>query len=179
MTDEERMMAVKTGDLRQMSPLFERYKSDMFRFFYRHCNIQSLSEDLTQNVFERIIQYRHSYKESGKFRSWMYSIAMNVWHDEAKRFAKNESLKHNYESEPTPMSQTKETQIIEAEELAKAKTALGRLSDEAQQIICLNWYDNLRYAEIGKILKMTEGSVRVKMHRALKKLRVEYNKIEM
>ncbi len=63
MTDEMIMEAVKNGDLQQVSMLFERYHKRIFNFLARMTMDRELAEDLTQNVFLRIMKYRASYRK--------------------------------------------------------------------------------------------------------------------
>src|SRR5690349_21239167 len=81
MTDEMIMEAVKSGDLQQVSLLFERYNRRIYNFLARMCMDGVVAEDLTQNVFLRIIKYRTSYREGARFQSWIYQIARNVFSD--------------------------------------------------------------------------------------------------
>src|SRR5687767_5789083 len=81
MTDEIIMEAVKNGDLQKASLLFERYHKKIFNFLARMTFDRALAEDLTQNVFLRIIKYRNSYRAGLKFQSWIYQVARNVFSD--------------------------------------------------------------------------------------------------
>ncbi|HEY4656531.1 MAG TPA: sigma factor, partial [Cyclobacteriaceae bacterium] len=60
MTDESIMEAVKNGDLQQASVLFDRYQKPIFNFLARMTLDRNVAEDLTQNVFFRLIRYRTS-----------------------------------------------------------------------------------------------------------------------
>src|SRR5687767_14265479 len=81
MTDEVIMEAVKSGNLQQTTLLFERYNKRIYNFLARMTMDRSLAEDLTQNVFFRIIKYRNSYRDGARFQSWIYQIARNVFSD--------------------------------------------------------------------------------------------------
>ncbi|HZX73254.1 MAG TPA: sigma-70 family RNA polymerase sigma factor [Cyclobacteriaceae bacterium] len=81
MTDESIMEAVKNGDLQQASLLFERHHKRIFNFLVRMTMDRDVAEDLTQNVFLRLIRYRTSYKEDLKFTTWIYKMARNVFSD--------------------------------------------------------------------------------------------------
>ena len=91
MRDEDVMKLVKNGKLDALSILFDRYHVRLFNFFLRLIDDRTLSEDLVQNVFERIIKYRSSYREGASVKTWIYQIARNVridhfrsqkWHKE-------------------------------------------------------------------------------------------------
>lgn len=81
MTDEVVMEAVKNGNLHEATLLFERYNKRIFNFLARMTMDRNLAEDLTQNVFLRLIKYRNSYREGARFQSWIYQIARNVFSD--------------------------------------------------------------------------------------------------
>ena len=81
MTDESIMESVKSGNLQQMSLLFERYHKRIFNFLARLTIDRDLAEDLTQNVFLRMIKYRASYRQGLKFQSWIYQVARNSFSD--------------------------------------------------------------------------------------------------
>ena len=67
------MLLVKEGRLSELTELFERYHVKLYHFFLRLTLDGPLSEDLTQNLFYRIIRYRQSFEPSnGNFRSWVY-----------------------------------------------------------------------------------------------------------
>src|SRR5688572_8096113 len=81
MTDEMIMEAVRSGNLQQASLLFERYNRRIFNFLARMTMDRDVAEDLTQNVFLRMIKYRSSFKDGNKFQSWIYQVARNVFSD--------------------------------------------------------------------------------------------------
>src|SRR6187549_1933757 len=81
MTDELVMEAVKSGDLQQASLLFERYHKRIFNFLARMTMDRIVAEDLTQNVFMRMIKYRSSYRQGARFQSWIYQVARNIFTD--------------------------------------------------------------------------------------------------
>jgi len=62
LTDEQIMQQVASGDIEKSGILFQRYKTAMYNFYLRSTYDQSLSEDLTQQVFIKLIKYRNSYK---------------------------------------------------------------------------------------------------------------------
>jgi DNA-directed RNA polymerase specialized sigma24 family protein len=59
--DNELMLKVRDGDLGKLSFLFERYHRALFNFFLRSTGSRDLSEDLVQEVFLRILKYRHTF----------------------------------------------------------------------------------------------------------------------
>src|SRR5580704_16822696 len=84
-TDHELMTAVARGDLAGMSEIYDRRHRTLFRFFYRLIGRQAPAEDLTHEVFLRMLRYRHTYGSGDLFESWMYRIARNVFADLTKK----------------------------------------------------------------------------------------------
>src|SRR6185436_64841 len=58
--------------------LFGRYRESLYEFFSRLTGNRVASEDLVQEVFVRILQYRNSYRETNRFVTWMYQIGRNA-----------------------------------------------------------------------------------------------------
>ncbi len=83
--DHELMIAVRAGDIRRLGELFERHHGRLYGFFVRLTNQPSVSEDLVQIVFYRILKYRHTYRDEGKFSAWFYHLARKVAADHFRR----------------------------------------------------------------------------------------------
>ncbi len=175
-TDEELMTAVKNGDLEALSPLFEKYHIKLYNFFLRLTSDRETSRDLTQNVFSRIISYRESYKEIYKFKTWIYQLARNIHID---HYNKNRYLiSENYEIDR--ISEDEKDVLTELDETEKKETlkeALCQLPVDQREIIELSRFQELKYEEISKITGNTVGAVKVKVHRAIKKLKEVYFQI--
>ena len=85
LSDNVLMVKVQEGDLDKLGLLYQRYKKILFGYFYRQTCLAAISEDLVQNVFFRILKYRKQFRNEGKFTSWMYSIAHNVFIDHVRK----------------------------------------------------------------------------------------------
>ena len=64
--------------LRSMGILFERYHALLFNFLLRLTGNRHQSEDLVQEVFVRLLKYRHTYRGESQFTTWMFQIARNA-----------------------------------------------------------------------------------------------------
>src|SRR5256885_940770 len=77
-TDEDLMLQVRDGAGETLGVLFDRYQAPLFNFYAKLTGDRSLSEDLVQEVFLRILRYRQSYRAGTPFRAWIYQIARNA-----------------------------------------------------------------------------------------------------
>ncbi len=76
LTDEILMAKVAAGDLDVLKTLYERHHKHVFNFLYKMSGDRIVSEDITQEVFYKLMKYRTSYN-NGKFVSWLLTIARN------------------------------------------------------------------------------------------------------
>ncbi|MBC8487987.1 MAG: RNA polymerase sigma factor [Bacteroidetes bacterium] len=174
--DEQLMIEVKNGDTDSLVPLFEKYNVKLYNFFLRVTHNKDTSEDLVQTVFSRILSYRHSYNEIYTFKTWMYQMARNVHID---YYNKNRYCVSDYKEPEETKSEARDA-IEEMEKQQRQQTlkeALEQLPMDQREIIELSRFQDLKYEEISKITGNSVGAVRVKVHRAIKKLKEVYLQI--
>lgn len=167
MTDELAMRAVSAGDLDKAAVLYERYKRPMFNFFLRYSIGRENAQDLTQQVFYRLINYRNSYREGYEFKTWIYRIARNIFHD----FLKDN---HNKMSELNDNFDIEDEENFDDEQQNILKKALDELPNEYREVIMMSRYEELKYEEIAQVLNISVSLVKVRVHRGLKQLREIY-----
>src|SRR3954451_23816893 len=85
MEDELIMRQVRDGDVGKLETLFDRHYQGLFRYFLYLTSNRAASEDLSQEVFFRILKYRHTYRAEAGFRAWLYQIGRNVYADHLGR----------------------------------------------------------------------------------------------
>lgn len=175
LTDEKIMIKVKSGQLSDLSELFERYHVPLYNFFLKLTLDNNTSEDLTQNLFYRIIRYRHTFNgTTGSFKSWMYQMARNLHADYCKQKQRITEVVKNTENYPDDIAEREDG--YKESDFEKLKTALSGLGPVDRELIVMSRYEGLKYAEIAKMKNMSVGSIKVQIHRALKELRVLYFK---
>ncbi len=159
------MAEVAQGNLDVLRILFDRHHVHIFNFLYKMSGNRMLSEDLTQDVFYKVIKYRSSYN-NGKFLSWVFTIARN---NLKTHFTKNTA--HHVDLQKVAYK-TGEKQ--NDEDYSHLQCALNKLEMSDREIIIMNRFQDIRYSEIAKITGSTEGAVKTKASRALKKLKKIY-----
>jgi len=176
MSDEYIMEAVKNGDLQQATILFDRYNKRIFNFLARMASDREIAEDLTQNVFLRILKYKHTYNPEMKFQSWIYQMARNGFADHYRQ-QKQRPVK--LEAEKIMDHLSDELDAMEQEENEKKLIrALAQLPDDYRELLVLTRFQHLKYEEVAGFLNMTVSNVKVKVHRAIGQLRENYFELE-
>ncbi|WP_198172723.1 RNA polymerase sigma factor [Hymenobacter ginkgonis] len=172
-SDEALMTQVQAGDLDQLTGLFERYQGPLFGFLARLANgDRDLAQDLTQNVFMRVLRYRASYQPGQPFRAWVYQMARHVWADHYQRQRPTADLE---EVEKTAShGRAAQAQRAATDQQQALQEALALLPAAQREVLVLHRFQGFDYAEIGEQLGCSAGAARVKAHRALDALRKIY-----
>ena len=176
-SDNQIMLQVKSGEIEKLGLLFERHKNEVYAYFYRNTFNKSSCDDLTQNVFYRILTYRTKFDGYGKFTTWMYHIAHNVLVDHYKK-TKKLDLTTEFEDENIRDQAQADTHYLEKEKQQLLTQALQKLESGQREALTLSKYQGLKYKEIGEILGCSEGAVKVRIFRALSSLKEIYLKLE-
>ncbi len=177
MTDEMIMEAVKRGELQHASLLFERYNKRIFHFLARMTMDRTLAEDLTQNVFLRIIKYRNSYKEGARFQSWIYQVARNIFSDHYQAHKNRFTDFVDVEKVSDYLPDPEESELWDEREKLLHQS-MARLGQEQRELLILTRFQHMKYEEVAVIMDTTVANVKVKVHRAIAKLRELYFELE-
>jgi RNA polymerase sigma-70 factor (ECF subfamily) len=164
------MRVVRDGDVAKLGLLFERHHGGLFDFFCRTVGDRLAAEDLVQEVFIRILKYRRTYRDEGRFQTWMFHIARNVRTDHVRRRRPDQLT--SAVPEPATDGAGQAAAIETAQDVERLRRALMRLPDDRREVVVLARYRGMSHDEIAAVLRVDAGTVRVRLHRALKELRV-------
>lgn len=168
------MVKVKNGDLAQLSPIFGKYSKAIFNFFIRLGLDRDVSQDLTQNLFYRIIKYRHTYNEGSSVRTWIYKMARNLHADHCSELKRSTALFRAGEESGTDIADSGAD--FNEDDYARLEQALGELPVPQRELLVLSRYQGLKYEEISSITGQSVPAIKVTIHRAMKQLRTAYFK---
>ena len=188
-SERELVEQASRGSERALAVLLERHLPGMLAFVRAHAGQKLLerdaSMDLVQSACREVLQDvgRHEYRDEAGFRHWLYLAAERKildrarYHGRDKRagaaeFSPSEAearaLLDGYSAICTPSRDA-----IAREELARAESALARLSEEQREVILLSRIIGLSHAEIAAKCGKSEVAVRSLLHRALARLALE------
>jgi RNA polymerase sigma-70 factor (ECF subfamily) len=173
LSDEILMNRVKEGNLQDLAILFERYHVLLFNLFLKHTAKKDVSQDLTQNLFYRILKYRSSYKSENSFKSWIYQMARNVHIDYCKRNQKDNE-RFSQVDEHNPNIPEINDEAFSEDDFGRLDKALSQLDNDQREVLILSRYQGLKYEEISKINNTSVSAIKVQVHRAIKQLRCLY-----
>lgn len=170
LTDVELMTRVRDGDIGQLTHLFKRHHLRLYNFYLRLTNEREASEDLVQEVFFRILKYRHTFRGDGEFVAWMYHLARNALFDQMKKRNTHPAANDGHE-EMAASDPIAQEQLEVKQEHELLQEALARLPIEKKELLIMSRYQDLRYEVIAQILGCSVEAVKVRVHRAMLDLR--------
>jgi len=163
------MRQVQAGEIAQLAVLFERYHLPLFRYLLHLTADRPLSEDLTQEVFFRVLKYAQSFDLSQSFPTWLYQMARNAcfdWRRKRRGEVPDDGVQSMRSSDPMP-----EELFARKQDVLFLRKALRELPEEKRELLVLSRFQGLRHDEIARILECEVGAVKVRVYRALKDLR--------
>jgi RNA polymerase sigma-70 factor (ECF subfamily) len=171
------MLLVKDGHLSELTELFDRYHVPLYNFFLRLTLDKVTSEDLTQNLFYRVIRYRQSYQPAqGTFRSWIYRMARNIHADHCKEKQRSPGRLTDREENEEGLPDPGHTTGYSETDYQRLDEVLAQLPPEHREILVLSRYQGLKYEEISKIKDISVAAIKVQVYRAIRQLRSLYFK---
>ena len=168
------------GQSRAFDELLSRYRTQAFTFLLRVVGNRADAEDVFQDTFVKVIGALANYKESGRFRSWLFGIANNTALDHLRRHARNRTvLVNNVQAvddsanfiDRLPSSELGPDELIAADEESQhLHRAIAELSPEQRQIVALRQQE-LSFQEIADVVGCSINTALGRMHYAVANLR--------
>ena len=157
----------KTGVL-SFDQLYEQYATDVLRVSYYYLGNRELAEDVTQDVFVRLITNR-PVLEAGREKAWLLKVALNRCRDLWRSsWIKKVVLGHPaFECFPAP------DELGKASDRCMLAESINRLRPEFKEVVLLFYYQGFSVTEIADMLQIAEGTVSSRLSRARAKLQEE------
>ncbi|MFB6272597.1 MAG: RNA polymerase sigma factor [Salinibacter sp.] len=166
---------VQDGDRDAFTVLVERYEGMVFDLAHQYADQPEEAEDLAQDVFLKAFRRIEDLRNPGRFASWLYGIALNRCRDHAKNVRRDTSPFSRSEQEDQAVmdddTTAQDEQLVAEEHGAQLWEALSELSATYATPFLLKYRDGLTYKAMSKRLDVSVSALKVRVHRARKKLR--------
>lgn len=176
-TDENLMLAVRNGDVARLGLLFDRHQRVLFDYFVRMTGSGAAADDLVQDVFFRMLKYRATFRDQSRFKGWMFHIARNARVDYYKKRRAEVLLPELGEDNIDGGSATPCRELEHEEQTTLLERALFKLDAEKREILVLSRYQDMKYDQIAQLMDCEVGTIKTRVHRALKELRQIFLKL--
>lgn len=168
-------LRLQRGDGGAADLLAEALFPPLANFARRSLGDPAAADDVAQETIIRVVGNIRKYRPGTKFRAWVYRIALNICRNKAtrKRHVSFDGIPEDALS-PLPMRPGPQSPTLPAEsgdEIARVRGALARLAEPFQEIVRLRLYQGLSFREIAAALDVPEGTLKSRMHHAIRHLR--------
>jgi RNA polymerase sigma-70 factor (ECF subfamily) len=154
----------------------DRYKNRLQNLVYRYIRDHQRAEDLAQEAFVRVYLHRERYRKTGKFSTWIFTIAVNLAKNEIRRKVRHRNVVSIDEiqevagtADPVLRDEAglPSDRIVERQQTNRAVAdAIARLPEVYRASLVLRDIEGLAYEEIAEILDIPGGTVRSRINRA-------------
>jgi len=167
------------GNTQVFSRLIDNYKSMVYNLAYRMSNNPHEAEDISQEAFIRAYQSLARFNPSYKFSTWLYQITLNIIRDKFKKKEIDyisldtpvETDDSEFYHQPADLTNNPEQIFSQRENLQAIQQAIYSLPLKYREVIVLRHLQDLSYIEIANILKLPQGTVKVRLYRAREQLK--------
>jgi RNA polymerase sigma-70 factor (ECF subfamily) len=165
---------IRQGDNEGAAELFERYAPALLRFTDRMLSDRASAEEVTQEVFLKVISRAHQYDGRAGVASWLFAIAANACRDRRRRERRATVVPLDGLPEPTAKGEGNEKRLIDRQQRDAVRRALSRLSEEQREALVLARYHDMPYADIAVVLGISVGAVKTRIFRAVETLKAHF-----
>lgn len=170
MNETDLIKQAQAGKPDAFSELYARYHKSVYAYIYYRVGERPLAEDLTSDVFERMVKQIHTWRPVGKpFIAWLYTIAGNlvINHVRRQNLVEWQPL---YDTE-VYSGDSLMAQIGKKLEREKLAEALNQLTEEQRQVIILRFLQQQPVKTIAKTIGKSDASIKSLQRRAINALR--------
>lgn len=142
-----------------LEKIIRKYYDEIFRYCYHHVESSAVAEDLCQDTFVSFIEHYGRYRQEGKTKNYLYTIAKNKCKDYYKKLR------------PIVMENVPEQEEgMRMEEEVAVKHMVMSLPEELREAIILRYFQGLKYTDIAAILKISSSLVKYRVKKGLELL---------
>ena len=150
--------------------LFHKHAKDLRRFLFFKTKDIDLAEDILQDVFIKLWENCNKV-DSNKVKSYIYSIANNMFLNDIKHQKVVQNYRKHNENEST--NESPEFIMLEKEFLEKLESTIDNLPEKQREVFLMNRIEKMKYKEIALHLDISVKAVEKRMHQALVVMRKE------
>jgi RNA polymerase sigma-70 factor (ECF subfamily) len=171
-SEEALLAAAMEYDDAALSELYDRYEVKIFTYIYRRTGEESLAEDLTSQVFLKMLESIRDQKAwRSSFSGWLYRIAHNLVIDHYRRRGRQSAVELD---DTTPLAaerQSLESQVEQSLDAERLRAAIRRLTEEQAEVVSLRFLEGYSINEVAAMMNRSEGAIKALQYRAVATLR--------
>ena len=182
-SDEDLLGAFREGRREAFGALVRRYERELYGYLRRYLGDDHLADDVFQNTFLQVYVKREQYELGRPVKPWLYTIATNQAVDALRRNGRHpavsldQTVRETGDGEIRSLIEVLESnasgpleQVQGEERRNLVRAGVEQLPDFLRQVVILAYYQGLKYRDIADVLDIPVGTVKSRLHAALKRL---------
>lgn len=167
--DEDLLAAARKLDSRALAAIHDRFYPDMYRYMLYKVGDNQVAEDLTSEVFMRLLDAFHSGRPPVSIRAWLFGVA---GHLAADHFRQGSRRPQTELADDLPDGQVGlDAAVMQAMTTQAVRRAFQQLTEEQQQVLALRFDEGHSIADTAALLNKTETAIKQLQFRAVATLR--------
>ena len=155
--------------------LYQRYCDKVYQRCLSYTNDKMQADDLTQDIFLRLLNKLDTFKQQAKFSTWLYSITRNYCTDQIRdpKQRRLVALNSNWDFTDLDTEDVRQQELV----LSELQAALRQLSPVEQHLLQKKYQDDVSIQELANLFSLTESAVKMRLKRSRDRLRHQYKLI--
>jgi len=168
--DHELLERARQYDTRALAEIYDRYAEPIYRYLYRFLGDAAQAEDLTSEVFLKLLQVLGTAKAPREqLPGWLYGVAHNLATDWFRSNSRRPAVSL---AEDLVADGSLPSAVLEKQQMQKQlRAALRQLTADQQRVILLRFGEGFQLGKVAQLLGKSEGAVKLLQHRAVQRLR--------
>jgi len=182
MHSDRLIIRAQQGDQQAQGKLVQLWYKRIYNFSFKFLTDHDMAMEVSQKTFISMCKNLPSLQDTGRFKSWLYKIAVNYCREEVRKVKASRSMpfEHvwNPEAEESPRwegsaqrlhNPERQLQHIELSDILQ--NALLELSEEQREVVIMKEFEGLKFREIAEALNISENTVKSRMYYGLEGLK--------
>ncbi len=173
----------RQGDESAFNQLVNLWYKRIYNYTFKYCADEEKASDICQKTFIAVFKNLKKLKDAKSFKPWLYRIATNFCHEEARRKSRNKMVflpqnggededdQLTFESEASDRMFNPERTYQQTELEKILFSTLQELPEDQRSVILMKEYEGFKFHEIADALNTSENTVKTRLYRGLKVLK--------
>ena len=166
----DKLKPLNAADPVDFKTIYAETMQMLYKISYRIVNDEEAAEDLAHDSLIKANEKELTFPSINDAKFWLIRVVKNASLNYVKRKAREKKAYEKALYEETRVFHSGETELLKAETIKTAQEALNKLPAKLKEVIVLAEYGDMTYKEIGKVVGISEGNVKVRIFRARKLL---------
>jgi RNA polymerase sigma-70 factor (ECF subfamily) len=178
MHSDSLLLRARQGDKNAQGKLVQLWYKRIYNFAFKFFQDHDMAMEVAQKTFISMCKNLEGLQDIGRFKSWLYTIAVNYCREELRKKKSNRSVPFEFvvnpEAENSPRwegssmrHENPERQFQQTELSEILQQALMTLSEEQREVVIMKEFEGLKFREIAEVLNISENTVKSRMYYGL------------